>query len=98
MKSIIFAEKATYKVAVLIKDTSFRKGEMDNYYVSPMELLGIDRTNVLAVSLPYVNNKASANLCKSFLETLLPKLVTVGTDYIYCADSTYFKALTGVAT
>lgn len=70
---------------------------MDNYYVSPLELLGIDRTNVLAVSLPYVNNKASANLCKSFLETLLPKLVTVGTDYIYCADSTYFKALTGVA-
>lgn len=97
MKSIVFAEKSTYKVAVLIKDTSFRKGEMDNYYVSPLELLGIDRTNVLAVSLPYVNNKASANLCKSFLETLLPKLVTVGTDYIYCADSTYFKALTGVA-
>ena len=97
MKSIIFAEKSSYKIAVLIKDTSFRKGEMDNYYVSPLELLGIDRTNVLAVSLPYVNNKASANLCKSFLETLLPKLVTVGTDYIYCADSTYFKALTGVA-
>lgn len=97
MKSLIFSEKSTYKIAVLIKDTSFRKGEMDNYYVSPLELLGIDRTNVLAVSLPYVNNKASANLCKSFLETLLPKLVTVGTDYIYCADSTYFKALTGVA-
>jgi len=97
MKSLIFSEKSTYKVAVLIKDTSFRKGEMDNYYVSPLELLGIDRTNVLAVSLPYVNNKASANLCKSFLETLLPKLVTVGTEYIYCADSTYFKALTGVA-
>ena len=97
MKSIIFAEKSSYKIAVLIKDTSFRKGEMDNYYVSPLELLGLDRTNVLAVSLPYVNNKASANLCKSFLETLLPKLVTVGTEYIYCADSTYFKALTGVA-
>lgn len=95
MKSIIFEPSSTHEIAILIKESSFNRGELDNYYVTPLQKLGITRDKCLAVGLPYQNKKAPMKLCMSFLEPLLITLLKIGTKYILCNDAAYFKALTG---
>lgn len=94
MRHVLFSTKSTHKIAILIKESSFFKSELDQYYVSPLEVAGVPRDDITAFTLEYRAGKATAGICKSYLGVLLPALKQLGTEYIYCADSTYFKVLT----
>lgn len=92
MKHHLFLENSTYETAILIKSSSFNKAEIRETYVNHI----CNDTSVIAFTLKYENNKVSASLAKEYLENLLPALVSLGTKYLYVADSAYFKVLTKV--
>lgn len=95
MRHMLFApEQASYDVAILIKGSSFNETELIGNYVDPLEAKGIPRERVIAFTLDYdMKGKASATLCKQYLEKLLPALKNLGVKYLYCADASYFKVL-----
>lgn len=94
MQHFFFSDgKPTFKIAILIKDSSFNKNQMIQAYGAYLTSKGIDLNDVFAISLPYNNNKAKAELVKDTFTLLIPQLEKLGTEFIYCADSTYFKAL-----
>jgi len=94
MRHIIFEEASTYKVAILIKGTSFNKQELLGNYVTPMEFCGVHKSNCIAFTLKYdPNGKASAKGIKEYLNVLLPALDSLGVDHLYVADASYFKTL-----
>jgi DNA polymerase-1 len=95
MRHVTFSDSPTHKIALLIKGSSFFTSELDQYYVSPLDLLGVSRDSITAFTVDYSGSKAPVALCKSYLATLLPALLKLGTEVILCADSTYFKVLTG---
>jgi hypothetical protein len=95
MRHAVFSDSPNHSIAILIKGSSFNKGDMDHYYVSPLSLLGISRDDITAFTLDYNGSKAPVSLCKSYLGTLLAALYKIGTTTLLCADSTYFKVLTG---
>ena len=97
MRHIIFSENTTYPIAILIKQASFREDALRRNYVEPLMQLGINEADVIAFTLAYNQaNKASAGFMKEYLQGLLKALDSLGTKYLYCPDSNYFKALTGV--
>lgn len=96
MRHHIFTEAENYSVAVLIKGTSFNKKEIENNYINPMISKGIQKDAFIAFTLKYNDEgKASVKFIKEYLELLLPMLESVGVKYLYVADSSYFKILTG---
>lgn len=83
-----------FKIAILIKESSMRKEDLQTYYVDPLVEAGIDPTDIVAIGLPYgANNKVTAKQAQQNLEAIFPILETMQAEFIYCADSTYFKQL-----
>ena len=95
MKHVLFApEENTYDIAILIKDSSFIGSSLSEYYVEPLEKLGISRNKIIAFNLPYDKKKVSSNQIHAYFNQLIPALDKLGIKYIYCADAEYFKTLT----
>ena len=95
MKHVLFApEENTYDIAILIKDSSFIGSSLSEYYVEPLEKLGIPRNKIIAFNLPYDKKKVSSNQIHAYFNSLIPALDKLGIKYIYCADAEYFKTLT----
>ena len=62
MKHVLFApEENTYDIAILIKDSHFIGSSLSEYYVEPLEKLGIPRNKIIAFNLPYDKKKVSSN-------------------------------------
>lgn len=96
MKSLTFGNNPSrkYKVAILIKTASLEDEGIRQHYVGPLVEAGIDPKDIIAIELQYnSSNKAPVKLVKDHLDLILPVLSKMEVDYIYCADSTYFKAL-----
>jgi DNA polymerase-1 len=97
MRHVLFAEAATYKVALLIKTTGLKKPDMVRHYTDPLNTLGVPNTDLIGFSLSYNEvGKATAAFIKGYLDKLLPALQGLGTEYLYVADANYFKVLTKV--
>ena len=95
MKHVLFApEENTYDIAILIKDSHFIGSSLSEYYVEPLEKLGIQRNKIIAFNLPYDKKKVSSNQIHAYFNQLIPALDKLGIKYIYCADAEYFKTLT----
>ena len=96
MKTLKFVDGLpTPKVGILIKEAAFKEAKLIQYYVQPMVDAGIKREEVVAFSLEYTSaGKAPAHLVKDFIGTWLQSIKDAGVEYLFCADSTYFKALT----
>ena len=95
MKHVLFApEQNTYDIAILIKDSHFIGSSLSEYYVEPLEKLGIPRNKIIAFNLPYDKKKVSSNQIHAYFNSLIPALDKLGIKYIYCADAEYFKTLT----
>ena len=95
MKHVLFApEENTYDIAILIKDSHFIGSSISEYYVEPLEKLGIQRNKIIAFNLPYDKKKVSSNQIHAYFNSLIPALDKLGIKYIYCADAEYFKTLT----
>lgn len=96
MKSLTFGNNPNkkYKVAILIKTASLELDGINQHYVDPIVEAGIDPSEIIAIELAYTSaNKAPAKLIKDHLELIMPVLLKMQVEYIYCADSAYFKAL-----
>ena len=94
MRHMIFAESDQYPVALLIKDVAFKQQDILSTYVAPLEQQGLARDSVVALTLAYEKGKAPVQLIKDALNEILPALASLGTTYLYVADSAYFKVLT----
>ena len=85
----------SYKVAILIKNTSFNKQDLLKNYVNPLVAKGISLDQIIAFTLTYnEEGKAPVKLIKAYLEDLLPELEDLGVTHLYVADANYFKVLT----
>jgi DNA polymerase-1 len=89
-----------YKVAVLIKGSSFVKGELTRYYVEPLLAAcngSVAFKDVIAFTLEYnENDKAPTGHIKDYLNKLMLGLNGLGVTHLYVADSAFFKVLAGV--
>ena len=95
MRHIIFEEADTYKVALLTKQSCFIKNQLEEYYTKPLNKLGVASSSIIGFNLLYnATGKAPASFVKAYIENLLPALHSLGVEYLYCTDSTYFKQLT----
>lgn len=95
MRHILFApEQQHYDVVILIKDTYFNQAELLTHYVNDLVKQGIPADKIIAFDLEYDAKKVTAKKCKDYLSKLIPILIKLGIQYIYCADADYFKALT----
>lgn len=98
MRHLFWAEADTYRVAVLIKPSSFNRYELQKNYIEPLVQRGIADSEVIAFTVSYnSDNKAPAKFIKEYLEQLLPVLESLSTKFLYVADANYFKVLTGQA-
>lgn len=96
MRHLTFGTNPTnqFDVAILIKPSSFNETELIGNYVDTMAASGIPREKIIAFTLDYDDKgKASATLCKKYLQVLLPALASLSVKYLYCADASYFKVL-----
>lgn len=88
-------EVPAYKVALLCKNTAFKKTEIHVNYVHPLTTQGVAADDLIAFSLEYdENGKAPVSFMKEYLNKLLPTLDSLGITHLYCADANYFKVLT----
>lgn len=95
MRHLIFApEQSSYDIAILIKDSYFNKTELYKHYIAPLVQKGISAEKIIAFDLQYEGKKVSAKTVKEYLTKITPSLKNLGVKFIYCADATYFKALT----
>lgn len=85
-----------YRVALLMKETAFNKQELQKNYVNPLSVHGLTANNIIAFTLEYNSvGKAPVKHIKEYLGSILPELNSLQTEYLYCADSNFFKVLTG---
>lgn len=97
MRHIVFEDADNHPITLLIKESAFNKQEITTNYLYPLLKGGVTRDQVMAMSLAYnASGKAPVSLIKEYLGEILPAISSVGTQYIYCADAAYFKALTKV--
>ncbi len=94
MRHIIFEPATTHRVALLMKPGAFNKKELLKHYIEPWNKLGVRAEDVIGFTLESDGKKVSAKFVKQYLADLLPVLKDQGVEYLYCPDSTYFKALT----
>lgn len=94
MRHIVFGQSDTYPVALLIKATAFNQQEIQAHYVAPLQQQGIDPAGIVALTLAYEGKKVSVKFIKEQLDEILPALASLNTQYLYVADSAYFKVLT----
>lgn len=96
MRHVYWEDSDTYPVAVLIKRTAFNQQEILKNYIEPLKHRGIPLGDMIAFTLEYnESNKAPAGLIKEHLASLLLALESLGTQYLYVADTNYFKVLAG---
>lgn len=96
MRHIIFEENVTYSTALLIKALAFNKQGITDNYVTPLEKSGVLPKDIIAFTLDYNDvGKAPNKFIKDYLANLLPALDSLGVQYLYVADATYFKVLVG---
>lgn len=95
MRNITYAESESYPVAVLIKNTSFNKHEIQANYVNALLASGVVLSDIVAFNLKYEpTGKVSVKFMKEYLESLLEAMDSVGVKWLYVADTNYFKVLT----
>lgn len=95
MTPISFGSGSQFDIAILIKKSSFRREDIEYYYVNDLKDKGIDPSKIMALDLDYgANNKITATNAKAYLASIAGMLKTMGIKYILCADSTYYKTLT----
>lgn len=96
MRHLLYATRQTYETAILIKEAALLPSEIERNYIDPITISGYSKENLIVFTLDYQpNNKAPVGHCKAYLlGQLLPALKRLGTKFIYCADSNYFKVLT----
>lgn len=98
MRHIIYTDdiKATYKIAILIKDLSFDKDSIYNYYIEPLVKKGINIEDIIVFSLTYNQaNKAPIKLIKEVLNNLAKGIAKLKIQYLLITDGNYFKAICG---
>jgi DNA polymerase-1 len=99
MRNHVFDPSATgnYPVALLMKSTAFNKQELQKNYVNKLAAHGVHASEVVALTLEYNEaGKAPVGHIKEYLlASILPALTSLQTKYVYCADSAFFKVLTG---
>lgn len=95
MRNITYAESESYPVAILIKNTSFNKYEIQANYVNALLASGVVLSDIVAFNLKYEpTGKVSVKFMKEYLESLLEAMDSVGVKWLYVADANYFKVLT----
>lgn len=95
MRHILFEESDSYPIALLFKATALNKKQIWENYVLPLERQGIRASNCIAFDLEYNDKgKAPAGFIKEYLDPLLKALHSLGTKFLYVADTNYFKVLT----
>ena len=82
------------RIAILIKESSLHKADIEKHYVEPLKSLGLDESSIITFSLKY--DKPTASQTKEYLSNLLPALQSLNIDILLVTDSQYFKTLTGV--
>jgi len=92
----VYAASDSYPVCILVKDTSFDPNIIETTYVEPLEAHGISREDMIIIPLDYLEGKAPKKHIDSVLSEILESLESLGTRFIYCADSAFFKALAKV--
>lgn len=99
MRHHLFAEtQPSYQIALLHKSTAFLKHELIQHYVTPLQTRGVAPESLVAMTLEYDGKKkAAVSFMKEYLAELLLALSDMGVEYLYCADSDYFKVLTKVS-
>ena len=90
MNHIAFTEKDQYTTALLIKDTSFNRKEIQDTYQ-------LDWQDTICLSLAYENGKAPAKLIKEALGSVLRACKSLGVTTLLVCDTAYFKSLTGAS-
>jgi len=97
MKNMIFdEERDDYPIAILIKSSSFRQEELQKYYIRSLKAKGINPSNIIAFPLEYFGGKVRAPQARRWLkDDLYPELEAFGVKYVYVADASYFKLMTG---
>lgn len=91
MQTISYDSNPT--VAVLIKGSYFDHTALLNHYIKPIQ--ADTAAGCIAVELPYPSSKITVSVARKEIQKLLPALSHEGVQYLYVADATYFKALTG---
>lgn len=87
-------QSSRYDVAILIKDSSLKKSEIEQYYVNPLVLKGFKRNRIIAIGLAYGNgNKVSKKQIKDHLAYIVPNMKLLQVKYVMCADANYYKEL-----
>lgn len=88
----------TYRIAILLKSTSFDRTSITTNYVVPLNTAceSLDKKDYIAYSLQYnASGKAPVKYIKTMLDNMLPDILADGIEYIYCADANFFKVLSG---
>ena len=94
MKYIDFTNGANHaSVCILIKPQYLKKQELLQHYINHLDNAGI--SDIVACELAYPKLKMTVSMARSEILKLLPSLSHHGISYLYVADATYFKALTG---
>jgi DNA polymerase-1 len=85
-------EHPTYPVAVLVRRNAFNLTIINKHITNEIA----EKAIVVFDLKENETGKVPVKLIKGYLSTLLPALTSLGTRYIYVADSAYYKALTGL--
>lgn len=96
MRYFVFDESDTYEIAILIKGSAFNRRELERAYLPFLNKAKIPLDTVVFLALEYnEQGKAPAKHIKAVLDDMLPQLNSIGTQYLYCADAAFFKAISG---
>lgn len=88
-------DQQAYAVAILLKEQSLVRHQMDLAYFTPMRAAGLDTDHIISVGVDYDDpKKVKVSTCKEVLRDLLPDLDSMGVSTLWCADPHYFKVLT----
>lgn len=95
MRHIIFEEHSQYEIAILIKESAFKKKSIKEEYV---EKSGLHPEKFIAFDLKYKedNKTAPASMRKSHLSNVLKASDSLKVKYLLVCDVNYFKTLTGL--
>lgn len=86
--------KGPYRVGILIKNQALRQRELEQYYTLPFMDRGLQRSDIVAISLEYNDkNKAPVTLIKAHLETVQKVVEKLGISHLLVADAAYYKTL-----
>lgn len=94
MRHHLFGDASSCPVALLMKGSAFNRMDLIDNYLKPWEGMGIPQEQVVAFTLEYDAKKVTTAYAKEYLADLMPELQAMGVEYLYCADSNYFKLLT----